>query len=383
MRRFIFTLASVLYLAALTAQELLIDHGPYLQCPSADGMSVYFSTSNLSFSWVELKGGGYDEPRPFYGLRDGLRTAYTKQFHIDLTGLEPATVYQYRIVSVSMDGFQPYKIKMGDKTTSPWYSFRTPDPEAADLSFIVCNDGHDNPGKLSKELSLFPTETADLVVYNGDMISYYDKLTQPYDGFIDVSVGRFATSTPFIYVRGNHETRGNMARQFHEVVGTPNARFHNVFYYGNTALLVLDTGEDKPDDTKVYAGINDFDSYRTEQARWLKSVMATRQFRKSKHKIVLMHMPPFECPDTPDNENHGCRQLHDEWLPLLNAAGIDLMLCGHTHFFLFKDKGSVGNEFPIVVNDNHSAVRVAVSGQGIEVRVVNDQGKELMNEIFR
>lgn len=381
-KRLSFGLISAIVAIMVSAQELKINHGPYLQCPSTDGMSVYFTTDELSFSWVEVRGGQWDSPKAFYEMRDGMRNAYANRFSIELSGLEPATAYQYRIVSVKMNEFQPYKIKMGERIMSDWYSFKTVDPKRESFSFMIYNDVHENSGRLACEYMLFPVESADFVVFNGDMIDNYSTLDQPYKGFIDISVERFARTTPFIYTRGNHETRGKLARQYHEIVGTPNGRFYNIYYYGNTALLVLDTGEDKPDDTKVYAGINDFDGYRTQQTEWLKKVLSTKEFRKAKHKIVLMHMPPFECPNTPDNENHGCRQIQKEWLPLFNKAGIDLMFCGHTHEYIFQTQGTKGNNFPIVVSDNHSAIRVDVSDDAIRVQVKNEDGKLLLDSGF-
>lgn len=44
-------------------------------------------------------------------------------------------------------------------------------------------------------------------------------------------------------------------------------------------FVVLDCGEDKPDDFPVYAGLNDFDSYRSEQARWFAELIRSKEYR--------------------------------------------------------------------------------------------------------
>ena len=41
----------------------------------------------------------------------------------------------------------------------------------------------------------------------------------------------------------------------------------------------MDTGEDKPDDAPAYAGLNDFDAYRTQQQAWLAKAIEDLQFK--------------------------------------------------------------------------------------------------------
>ena len=94
---------------------------------------------------------------------------------------------------------------------------------------------------------------------------------------------------PFIFVRGNHETRGKFAREFPDY-------FHQVGYaaftLGPVRFVILDTGEDKPDTEPVYAGIVDFDGYRIEQAAKLKLEIESKAFKKAAFRIVMMHIPP-------------------------------------------------------------------------------------------
>ena len=365
--------------AALTAsaQSFTFNHGPYLQDPAEDGMSVFFTTSDRAFSWVEVrKDDGTDLGR-FATCRDGLLDAYTTTHAIRIDGLQPATTYSYRLVSKQMTSFKPYSITYGDSIATPWYSFRTLDPKARRVTFLVVNDGHNDAGKLRTLLQAFPLDSVDMVFYNGDMISYYDNPATPYDGFLDVSTELFAKHKPFVYVRGNHETRGSLARHYHTLVGTSGDRFYRTLRVGNTAFVLFDTGEDKPDDTPVYGGINDFDGYRTQQAEWFRTqVMKDRVFRRARHKIVLMHIPPVVTPGIPAGEEHGNVQLHRELAPLFSKAGIDLTLCGHTHHHYHYAAGEQGSQFPVYINDNHSALLVTVADDGITVRCINDKGEE-------
>ena len=141
-----------------------------------------------------------------------------------------------------------------------------------------------------------------MVIYLGDMISYYEKEEAPYYGYIDPSVELFAKNKPFISIRGNHEMRGKLTRNYMNIIGCPNDRFYNIAYYGCTALIMLDPGEDKPDTQPVYAGMNSYDGYRMEQLEWLKKEAATKQFKAARNKIVLIHIPPIvtDDPNSPD-----------------------------------------------------------------------------------
>lgn len=56
-------------------------------------------------------------------------------------------------------------------------------------------------------------------------------------------------------------------------------------------FIKLDTGEDKSDTHPVYAGITDFDAYRTEQAEWLKKLVASKEYKKAKYHVVISHFP--------------------------------------------------------------------------------------------
>ena len=87
-------------------------------------------------------------------------------------------------------------------------------------------------------------------------------------------------------------------------------------------FIFLDTGEDKPDSDIEYSGITDYDRYRTEQAQWLAQAVQSDDFKQAKYKIVIAHMPPL--PDK--NLWHGQMEVLEKFVPILNQAGVDVML---------------------------------------------------------
>ena len=367
------------------AERYTINHGPYLQGLTYDGVIVCFSTSHRGFSGVELRAKGSEEVRLYRTSKDGLFEADNTLNSIHIEGLKPATEYEYRIVSKRMLSFEPYKVTFGEEIASEWYSFSTFDPKAEAVTFVVANDIHDDAEKCADLLEKLPLDEASMVFYNGDIMSHYSLEGQPYTSFIDVSVEKFATQKPFAVVRGNHETRGHLARQYGDYIhNTRDGKYYGVYYFGSTAVVMLDCGEDKDDAHPVYAGLVDFDRYREEQAAWLRGVVRSKAFRRAERRIVIVHIPPTveRMAEVEQNSKEvanlmtwrGNAHLGELLLPILNKADIDVMLSAHLHRQVIfpVQRGVV--EFPIIANDNVSAMVVRSSSEGVYVKIVGRDG---------
>ena len=378
---------------AQSAEAYTINHGPYLQGLTYDGVIVCFTTSHNGFSKVELREKGTDQVRECRTSKHGLLEANNTHNVIEINGLKPATEYEYRIVSKRVTRFDPYHVRFGEQVESEWYAFRTFDPAATEFSFVVANDIHDKADKLSTLLDVQPLAEAEMVFYNGDIMSYYSREGQPFKSFIDVSVEKFARHKPFAVVRGNHETRGPLARTYDEFIhNTRDGKYYGLYYFGDTAVVMLDCGEDKDDQHPVYAGLVDFDNYRLEQAEWLRGVVASKAFRKAKHRIVIMHIPPVT--ERMAEVEYNAAKVRDllTWpgqvhlgkviLPILNDANIDVMLSGHLHQHMIFPVQSGVVEFPIVVNDNVSSMFVRVNAAGVNVKIVNTEGQTTFESTY-
>ena len=348
-----------------------INHGPYLQGVTYDGATVVFTTSHKGFSKVEVRKKGSSESRICDSRRNGLIMADNTHNVIDMLGLEPATEYEYRIVSKRVVDFKPYKVTFGEEITSEWYSFRTFDPKAKEFTFAVLNDIHDDSKKCSDLLDIQPIDEVGMVFYNGDILSHYSEQGQPFSSFIDVSVEKFAKHKPFAVVRGNHETRGHFATSYLKYFPTSTGMPYYTLKQGDVFFILLDGGEDKPDSNIEYYETANYDQYRLEEAEWLKKVLQSDECKNAKHRIVLMHMPPL-------NGNkmwHGPLHAAKCFLPLLNEANIDVMLCGHTHKYSYNttpDKTDA--KFPVLVNSNGAALKAVVNEEGIKIEVINTEG---------
>lgn len=377
MKKLFFCLAGLWLCGQVSAQSYSFDHGPYLQELTEDGVTFVFTTSSEGVSWVELRAQDGSLSR-HYALKDGFRDAYTTFNSIRVENLSPATRYEYRLGSKEITDFQPYKVTFGDSIVSRWYGFSTPDPRTDKCSFIALSDMHQQPEKLEHLLTLSDVESADRIFYVGDMMDYYDDGSKPFEYFIDKSVEMFATERPFVLVRGNHETRGNLARSYARYAPSTSGKYYGAFRVGDIMFVMLDCGEDKPDDFWVYAGLTDFDAYRTEQAEWFAGLIRSKAYKSARWHVVMNHFPPLSDTDDGGPEGHGVRDTKAKFLPLYLEADIDLMISGHMHRYQFMDPAERSDlNFPVIVNSTESVVRADIDGRTMKVRVMDVKGDTL------
>lgn len=342
-------------------------HGPYIQDVSKSGVSIVFTTSQPSFSWVELTDSN-GNTQAFYNIEHGVKMASNTFHTIRVDNLSPAKDYSYQLFSKEITKFDPYSVVYRDSISSDSFSFSTLNPAADEVIFIEMSDIHGNNDKLEKLLHHADVQSVDMVIYAGDMMDYYATEDQPFHNFIDKSVEVFASETPFWLVRGNHETRGRYSRNLFRYVPREDGSYYYTVKQGPVLFIFLDSGEDKPDEHPVYAGLNDFDNYREEQAAWLRQVVASDEYKDAPYRIVVTHIPPLA--DGWHSEQH----ITKTWLPILNDAGIDLMLAGHLHEYKYYPKDADIYAFPLIIGSNKSAARVVVNGEGIKVKTIDTDG---------
>ena len=361
-----------------------ITHGPYLQNLSENEVTVVWTTDKPCKSWVEFskKEDGknfYSQlPRKAYASQDGLCCVDTLH-RVTITGLEKNTTYFYRVLSQEVKELLPYRPVLGNiVSTDIWkkpLTFTTLDGRQETLSIVMINDIHGKNDLQKKLLEMAPPQNVDMVVFCGDMCNYINKQSDIFTGFLDTSVGLFASRKPFVYVRGNHETRGAYARNFFRYLAGPEGKFYYAFTYGPIRFIVLDSGEDKPDTDVEYSGLVDFDNYILEQKEWLARELESPEFRAASFRVVLSHIPFGK------GSWYGSERLRKQLLPLLEGARIDLMLSGHNHTFGFMDKGKV-TAFPIIVNSNNSVLTMFGSEDLLKVQVKQIDGKVLLEKEF-
>lgn len=362
------------------------NHGPYVQELGNEGATLVFTTSEKGVSWVEVRekaAGDEAEGRKVYAVKDGLRSADTMFNVIRLEGLKSGAEYQYRLCSRRILKFDPYKVTFGEEIASPWRDFRTFDPKSVKCSVLALSDVHDSDKRLENLLKLGDYKTCDAYFYVGDIMSNCKAKNLPYENFIDKSTEMFAMSKPFVYVRGNHETRGPFAREFSRYIPKQDGKIYGTQQIGDAFFIYLDCGEDKPSGHGEYWGLVDFDDYRTEQAEWLKKVVNSPEYKKAKYHIVMTHFPISELDEYNTKHgdlSHGMADISRKTLEIFNEASVDLMIAGHTHRFVFHEPVKGKRNFPLLVGSNKSGARLDISDGKIKVHAYDADNKTLLEK---
>ena len=181
-------------------------------------------------------------------------------------------------------------------------------------------------------------------------------------------------------IRGNHETRNLEAPDYKNLISLRNGRFYGTYKVGEIMFVILDMGEDKPDDHPYYDGLVDFDSYRKEQADWFKSVVESDEYRNSKWHIVLSHFPVVT--PTGYTPEYGINAYADKFLSLFNKANIDLIVSGHTHEYFYVPSSTNGN-FQSIINSTETVVRVDIVDDVLNLKVYDVKGNLILEEQFK
>jgi acid phosphatase type 7 len=361
--------------AALPDESAILKTGPYLQAPRPDGITIRWITRVPCYSWVEYGEAAGQLDQKAHHVCGGLVEANNTVHAITLSNLQPGRQYHYRICSKRIESFAPYQLTYGDTYVSDPFTFKTPDPKARQTEFIVLNDIHDRPASFAHLLQYQGAGAQDFVFLNGDMFDYQTDEDQLVNHLLEPLSTLFARHTPFIFSRGNHETRGKFARQLGHYFDGAQEKFYYSFQRGPVYAIVLDSGEDKADDTPVYGGIVDFDAYRRQQAAWLEKEVQKKAFRQARYKVVFSHIPLFHSGDW-----HGPMHCRQVWNPILNKARIDLLISGHTHKYgiHLPEKGQ--HDYPIVIGGGPQAgkrtlIRVKADPTALVLEMLDDSGK--------
>ena len=355
--------------------------GPWVVGVTETEMTVVWTSTDRCMGWVEVAPDDgtsfYAEERPRYDEDFMGRHVVSAVHHVRITGLKPGTSYRYRIYQQGVDdsGHNPVPsgyISASNVYSQKPYAIRTMDAEKEDCTFTMVNDIHGRDSMMLALTKGLKEQKPDFVVFNGDMVSFMGSVEDIETGFMTRATETFATDVPLVYVRGNHETRGPGFSEYLNLFPTPTNTPYFTFRQGPVAFVVLDSGEDKPDSDIEYGGTAAYDAYREQMAAWLKEAVKSEEFRSAPVKIALLHIPFDKGVGW-----YGNNELKRLLLPTLNEAGIDVMLCGHTHSYSYRDVGSVDNNFPILVNSNNDKVNVRATKSQIDMEVVDATGKVL------
>lgn len=364
----------VLFAASGSTRAARIVVGPYLQAPSETSMTVMWITDVNAVSWVEY-GTSESLDEKAHPSRHGLIDADRTIHAVTIEGLSPGREYRYRICSKEIVTFKPYEVTYGETVASDIHTFTTLDGKKDGISFIVLNDIHERNEVFISLVGLAQQQPFELVFLNGDILGHIENEQQIIDHVLAPCTELFAKQIPFVYVRGNHETRGKFARRLPDYIALPEDRYYYSFDHGPVRFVVMDGGEDKRDTDKEYSGLVDFDRYRAVQRDWLAREIRSDAFRKAPFRVVVVHMPP-----QPSERWHGPDDMYQTWRPLYNEGQIDLMISGHTHHYEIRLPVEGLCDYPTIIggapqDGAATVIRVDAAADHLRVTMTRDDGQ--------
>ena len=348
---------------------------PYLQNPLSNGITVSWFTNVPVHSWVEY-GTDRNLGERAETIVDGQVICNNKHHKVRLTGLKPGETYYYRVCSREITLYEAYKKEFGETAYSDIYSFTIPTSVETDFTALIFNDLH----KKNEVLDLLADQIEgidyDFVMFNGDCIDDPRNESEVVHFLSYLNKKAKAENVPVFYLRGNHEIRNAYSIQLRELFDYVGDKTYGAFNWGDTRFVILDCGEDKPDSTWVYYDLNDFAGLRMEQVGFLKAELSGKAYKKAAKKVLIHHIPLYGMSE---KSYLPCLDL---WGGLLAKAPFDVSINAHTHRFAYWPKGSVGNNFPVVIGggnrpENATVMILSKKGKVMTLKALNTKGETL------
>jgi predicted phosphodiesterase len=316
--------------AAEPAEGFRMLSAPVLTNPADDAVTILWATNHPATGWIEY-GETEKLGQRFNGDRGGLLPFDDRAFKLRLAGLKPGTKYYYRAHAVRVDFKGPYNIRRleMESAASEVYSFTTPNPKATEVKFTVWNDTHEVADTVKQLHAAHEKDPGDFLLWNGDQTNDVSTEERMIAQFLAGGIAPIAARVPYYYVRGNHDVRGPGARNLPRFTDVANGQYYYSFRRGPLAAIVLDTGEDKPDDHPVYGGLNGFAAFRSEQASWLAKEIEKPEMKEARIKVLFCHIPLRWKNEK--SVGSFCKDGRDKWHDLLVKWGAQVVISGHTH----------------------------------------------------
>ncbi len=288
--------------------------GPYLQRGAPDSIVLRWRTDVATDSRVWLG----DAPGNLTWMVDD--PASTQEHEVEVTGLVPETTFFY---AVGETGSSPL---VGDDADH-WFETPPPVGVARPMSIWVLGDsGTANINALRVRdafLGLPESQDTDFVLLLGDN-AYTDGTDGEYEFALFEFYADFLPSRVFWPTRGNHEA---VADTYYSVFTAPTAGEAGGLPSGTEAYYSFD-----------YANVHfiSLDSQESDRSvggamwTWLRSDLSSTA---QDWIIAFWHHPPYSKGSHDSDVELNLVEMRENFLPLLEASGVDLVLGGHSHSY--------------------------------------------------
>ena len=379
---------ALLMACATSAFAIKITYGPYVQAVTKESVTIVWATDKTAISWVETapndKSHFYGEERPKFFQTVLGRKLPTKYHSITIPNpnTDGKAGFRYRAYSQEITSNKGGRTMYGRVASTRIFSYRhiwvkTLDYAKESVDFVLMNDQHGNDGVYELLNKRVNRKKTDAVLFVGDMasgvdtkqISVYNKISGRVNNLKNAETPLH--EVPLFMTRGVNESMGELGMKYLTHFPTSTGKPYYTVRYGSVCFIVLDSGVDAKD--KV-AG-TDFDSYRKEQAAWLEKALESEDVKGAKYKVALMHIPPIAgvAPVSKD--------LNALFVPVLEKAGITLMICGYTHNSVMHEANKKCS-FPILENGSSTLLNIRADQEKMAVIVEDLEGNVKQNYEF-
>jgi predicted MPP superfamily phosphohydrolase len=376
-KRIALLLAWAAFSAIAQTNQLAV--GPFIQLVGDGQMGVGWQASSPSFGTVRWKQDQPEWQTSFYA-EDGLKEYGVIQ-RAAIVGYVPTKPLEVFVESKE-------KKKNGQTIKSDVVAVPPLLSEKGETSFLMITDIHSRPD-IYEPLIEKTGKGVKFIVLGGDCIqdpasekAVVDALTKPMAALAKKGL-------PFLFLRGNHETRGDYGRFLRNHLILPREGYYGALTLGNLRLIHLDCGEDKPDDHVQLFGITALEPHMKKQAEWLKQETKSEAFKKAKFRVVLIHIPV----NWNLEQNYwATTQYSSLFTPTLNESGIHAVISGHTHrsnllqsptnapVAVFKGPVFIGASWPL---EKHVVTRVDVKESEMTISLVKYDGTVTSTQQFK
>ena len=351
---------------------------PYLQNPVGGGITVMWQTNVPVYSWVEY-GTDTLNLKKAYTLSDGQVICNNTNHKIRLDELTNGQKYYYRICSREMMLYQAYYKEFGSTAVSPFYSFTLPSQKEKDFTAIIFNDLHKNQVTYDALLEQVKDISYDFVVFNGDCIDDPVDENQALEHLSLYCSKANASEKPVFFLRGNHEIRNAYSIGLRELFDYVGDKTYCAFNWGDTRFVMFDCGEDKPDTTYVYYGLNDFTQLRLDQRDFLKKEIDGKEFKKASKRVLIGHIPIYGNTDK-------YSPVIDIWADVLAKAPFNVSISGHLHEYYYHPARTMkNNPFPEIIGGGPQTSQALVmvlrkKENALTITVINTKGETVLEK---
>lgn len=342
-------IATVFILTVCTTSAANLTRGPYLQAGTSTSVVVRWRSDEATDSRVRIG----THPSNLNRIIDD--TQSTTEHIVQVDGLTPNTKYFYAIGSTTE------RLSGGDTTTYFTTAPKTGE-RTAFRAWIIGDAGTGEPGQLAvyNAYRNFTGATAtNLWLQLGDN-AYPDGTDADFQTTVFNVYNDMLRQSVTWPVLGNHDAHsadsGSQTGPYYNIFSLPkNAEAGGVasgteayysFDYANVHFVVLDS----------------FDTNRAVNAPMYRWLQADLQAAKNADWIVAMwHHPPYSKGAHNSDKETQLIDMRQNYLPLLESYGVDLVLTGHSHSY--ERTGLINGHYGLSTTFN-AATHVKQAGSG-------------------